>query len=473
MNYSHLLGSLLSSQTPYLFMLSSGYFFAYIELIGKEAVISFSRLNVDIFLPTYLFILVCKSTFTYNFEQYWIIILSFIFYFAISGVLAFLWTLFSKIDLRYRYTFIMLTCFVDIKRLHYLYINSFCFHLENKTEKEKIFCDDIIVNSDLHAFFQGILIWYMGFNLIRIDKAYQKQVINLWEKIKDSSEKKEEENKEVEMIALNKNNDNLHQDLAQMETDNKNAPLNSDANLNENNPILDKKQTHNNGEKEIILTIFNEYKIKDTQGKFFEIYANSSFYNKISPYQQFAFSSYDKKWKEILYILFQSPLIALFTGFVVGFIRVIRVWIFDTTTPVYLFYDTFNNIGNCNILLGFLIAGASLRVKETISSNTKPKIRFIDYIMHFTIKVLIMPYLGIIFSYILHKNYYSDNKVLNWACYIQWLLPTSLDILNMICVIDINIQFAGICLVGQYIFQAIINNLINVPPFLKALKILD
>ena len=261
MNYSHLLGSLLSSQTPYLFMLSSGYFFAYIELIGKEAVISFSRLNVDIFLPTYLFILVCKSTFTSNFEQYWIIILSFIFYFAISGVLAFLWTLFSKIDLRYRYTFIMLTCFVDIKRLHYLYIKSFCFHLENKTEKEKIFCDDIIVNSDLHAFFQGILIWYMGFNLIRIDKAYQKQVINLWEKIKDSSEKKEKENKEVEMIALNKNNDNLHQDLAQMETDNKNAILSSDANLNENNPILDKKQTHNNGEKEIILTIFNEFKI--------------------------------------------------------------------------------------------------------------------------------------------------------------------------------------------------------------------
>lgn len=346
MNYSHLLGSLLSSQTPYLFMLASGYFFAYVELIGKEAVLSFSRLNVDIFLPTYLFILVCKSTFTYNFEQYWIIILSFIFYFAISGLLAFLWTHFSKIDLRYRYTFIMMTCFVDIKRLHYLYINSFCFHLANKTEKEKIFCNDIIVNSDLHAFFQGILIWYMGFNLIRVDKAYQRQVVNLWEKIKESSEKKEEENKEVEMIALNKNNDNLHQDLAQMETENKNAPLNSDANLNENNPILSQKQTHINNNNEEIIKIFNEYKIKDNKSNIFEVYANSAFYSKITPYQKFAFSSYDKQWKEILYILFQSPLIALFTGFVVGFIRVIRVWIFDTTTPVYLFYDTFNNIGN-------------------------------------------------------------------------------------------------------------------------------
>ena len=58
MIFSHLLGSLLSAQAPYLFMILSGFFFGKIGLISKEALLSFAQMNIDIFLPTYLFILV-------------------------------------------------------------------------------------------------------------------------------------------------------------------------------------------------------------------------------------------------------------------------------------------------------------------------------------------------------------------------------------------------------------------------------
>jgi predicted permease len=44
----------------------------------------------------------------------------------------------------------------------------------------------------------------------------------------------------------------------------------------------------------------------------------------------------NKWWREMIYILFRPPLIACFTGFVVGFIPAIQTWIFTTTTAVYV-----------------------------------------------------------------------------------------------------------------------------------------
>ena len=82
---------------------------------------------------------------------------------------------------------------------------------------------------------------------------------------------------------------------------------------------------------------------------------------------------------ELLKLIFRSPFIALIIAFIIGFIRVIREWIYDTTTPVYLFFDTFNTIGNCNILLGFLMIGSNLYYKNTINKkNSNPKNRLSD-----------------------------------------------------------------------------------------------
>ena len=69
LEYSHLLGALLSAQVPYMFMLGCGYFFAKVGLLQKEGLVSFAKMNIEIFLPVYLFIQVCRSTFTYNLEE--------------------------------------------------------------------------------------------------------------------------------------------------------------------------------------------------------------------------------------------------------------------------------------------------------------------------------------------------------------------------------------------------------------------
>ena len=51
LEYSHLLGALLSAQVPYMFMLGCGYFFAKVGLLQKEGLVSFAKMNIEIFLP--------------------------------------------------------------------------------------------------------------------------------------------------------------------------------------------------------------------------------------------------------------------------------------------------------------------------------------------------------------------------------------------------------------------------------------
>lgn len=493
MIFSHLLGSLLSAQAPYLFMILSGFFFGKIGLISKEALLSFAQMNIDIFLPTYLFILVGKCSFTYNYIQNWIIILSFLFYTVIAFLLSYLWCIITKIDLRYRYSFIILTCFVDIKRLYFLYIKSFCFLYDNKTINDDEFCSDIQVHAYLPAFFQGILIWYLGFNLLRIDAAYQKDTKDLWDKIKDVIQFKS--NNQIELQPLNNeikkdkdnSNANLYQDLQEIQgiklnnfvkpkgdKHNSHIQVSEDKIKNHNTSLI---SPFDNGlEKEQIHKIFNEYKINNNPHSSYEIYASIDFYTKIRKHHIISIRKYKQTCKEIMFTFFQSPLFGLSIGFIIGFIRSIREWVFDTTTPVYLFYDTFNNIGNCNILLGFLIIGGASIIdlsKEEREENAYPKVRIKDYIAHLVIKVIIMPFLGIIFTYVLKEKYYKDNNVLLWTCFIQWMIPTSLDVVNIICSFNMNYRFLGICLLSQFIFLMIGNNLINVTTFLKIVDILE
>ena len=474
LQYSHLLGALLSAQVPYMFMIACGYFFAKVGLLQKEGLISFAKMNIEIFLPIYLFIQVCRSTFTYNFEEYGVIILSFLFYFVISFVLCFLYAFLSKMDLRYRFTFISITCFVDLERLHYLYINSMCFLLKNKLEPETIFCEDILVHSNIHVFFQGIVIWYLSFNLIRMDRAYQRQATEVWERVS-------KENLKSEAKALNTDKEDRES----------NNYFNDDGDVNDKKE--DREDTLTNEEKLKVKEIYQMYSVpakdsiekdnnnqestnqNENENNVIHVFARQSFYNKISKYHKASFFKNDSIWKEIIYILLRSPLIGLFVGFVVGFIRVIREWIYNTTTPVYLFFDTFNTIGNCNILLGFLMIGANLVEEEGInkSKNVTIKIRAIDYIAHFLIKIIIMPFLGVAFSSVIDNHFFEDNRILNWACFIQWILPTSIDVVAIVQLKNINYRFVCICIFVQYVCQMLLNNLINVPCFLKVVDTLD
>jgi len=443
MNYGKLIGALYTAQIPYLFMIFCGYFFGRVKIINKEGLIAFAKMNIEIFLPVYLFIAVCRSNFTLIYDKYGGIIISDILFIIISFIICYIYTLISKMDLRYRYTFIIITSFIDIKRLYFLYINSFCFLYENKGNYDTKFCNNILQNSQIQVFYQGILIWFISYNLIKMDKAYENECENLYKKIKEKNEPKHNHNNnQIEIIEENSERLNL--------------------NLN-------------NEQKNEIKNIFNEFKINENGSeediKHIPVIANSEFYEKITKYQKIKFFKTDNILYEIINICFRSPLIALFIAFIVGFIRVIREWIYDTTTPVYLFFDTFNTIGNCNIFIGFLMIGGNLILNKE-KNHIKIKYRLIDYISHLIIKCVIMPFLGIIFCYICRKKYYEEKDVLNWACFLQWLLPTSIDIIAIVQLKDINAEFVSICVTLQMIIQMIFNNFVHVPTFLKTVNLL-
>lgn len=564
MNFSHLLGGLLSSQTPYIFMLLSGLFFSKIGMLDKDGLCALARLSIEIFLPIYYFIQVCRCTYTLNLENNWIIILSFLFYMVIAFLLSGAWALFSKMDVRCRWTFIAIACFTDVKRLHYLYVNTFCYHLDNKTPKETSFCGNILVNSLVHLFFQGILIWYFVLNLVELDKVNKKGIKELWEEVKgqkiellNKTTEKEENNqkiqkpkdkpkneeektdkqgsditgkedslkdKNVQIIDApydeddyeNYNSQEVGENLSkihncvrgeklEIEMNNKTPKEKNEDNISEfsgrnlksshsndglqdhkteevepiiQNPVVEEENSkYTLQERKEIRKIYKDFAARispEDQEEVENVYATSDFLVEISKYCKFSFFRNESKiWKEVLLIIFIAPIIGLYTGFVTGFVRVIREWIFDTTTPVYLFFDTFNSIGNCNILMGLFIIGGNIFVNENKGKKFRPIIRNIDYIAHIIIKIIILPFLGIVFSYVINKHYYEDNRALTFTCFIQWLLPTNIDVLFIIQWKDINIKFVGICLCIQYVAQIFINNLINIPPLLKVLKILD
>ena len=476
--YGKFIGALITSQIPYAFMIFCGFFFGKVGLIQKEGLFAFSKMNIEIFLPIYLFIQVCRSTYTYNFEENGVIIISFIFYFVISFIICFIYCLISKMDLRYRFTFILLTSVIDVKRLHYLYINSYCYLLENKLDKENTFCNKILDYSYIHVFFQGLVIWFIAYNLIKMDKAYENQAIEVWDNIhikinteendllndNQKEEKKDEEKKDEE-----KKEENIEKKTEENELLKSNRYTKSEIeeakNIYNSYAINNKNNIENTDQP-------NENDLNKTE-EMINFQGRQSFYSKISKYQKIRFFQTNNIKKELLLLIFNSPFIGLIIAFIVGFIRVIREWIYDTTTPVYLFFDTFNTIGNCNILLGFLMVGANLFHENTINKkNSNALIRIIDYIIHLIIKVIILPFLGIVFCYVVKKKFIKDNKVLIWACFIQWLLPSSIDIMAIAQVNDANCKFVAFSICFQLVFQMLINNFVQVPTFLKMMDIL-
>jgi len=72
-----------------------------------------------------------------------------------------------------------------------------------------------------------------------------------------------------------------------------------------------------------------------------EVKITNSFYNKIEPvYSNLESIKISNRkntiTKRVLYSLFRAPIIAMFTGFVVGFIPQIRTWVLRTDTAVFV-----------------------------------------------------------------------------------------------------------------------------------------
>jgi predicted permease len=284
--YANLLGGLLTSEFPYLVLLFSGYLFSRLGLLQKDGIVALSKLVVEIFLPIYLFIQIARSNHIDTLTANSLIIISNLVMLCIAGAIGFIYAFMTKMDIRYRFTWIVILCFNDIRRVHTLMVNTFCYHLTEKSTSEQAFCANTLQNSFVQLFYQEIIMWYVGFNLIRLDRKCTKKITQVAKQISES------------------------------------------------------RYYTNIGKKE------DAHDIKETQEKFSiemadlnERRVTREIYNHVED----AFNKITKDvikkpiWKEALYIAMRAPLIGMFFGFVVGFITVIRVGIFDTTNIIYVY----------------------------------------------------------------------------------------------------------------------------------------
>lgn len=108
--------------------------------------------------------------------------------------------------------------------------------------------------------------------------------------------------------------------------------------------IVDRNNGANHGE---IVSEQDRVYIKDTYNQrierkpFSDVKITDSFYKKIEPvYMNLESTKLHQEknttTKKILRYLFKAPIIAMFVGFVVGFIEPIRTWLLRTDTAVYV-----------------------------------------------------------------------------------------------------------------------------------------
>jgi len=95
-----------------------------------------------------------------------------------------------------------------------------------------------------------------------------------------------------------------------------------------------------------------------------------------------------------------------------------------------------------------------------------------DYIAILLIKSLILPFLGVIYSLIMY-SFIPANRIYIFACFIQWQLPTSLDIILITQSREINAKSVAIAISLQYIIMTFLSNYCVLPTFLQVIGQLE
>jgi hypothetical protein len=65
-----------------------------------------------------------------------------------------------------------------------------------------------------------------------------------------------------------------------------------------------------------------------------------------------------------------------------------------------------------------------------------------------------------------------DNRALIFTAFIQWLLPTSIDMMAIVQSKDVNGKTTGLAITIQWFWFVFINNFIVIPAFLKTVSLL-
>jgi hypothetical protein len=160
-------------------------------------------------------------------------------------------------------------------------VNTFCYNLGSKIQNEVNLCSSYSTYSFIHLFFHLVILWYVTFNLIRIDKLHTIAVCKVGENmdLKDQVE------------------------LASEET-------------NEN--------------QELALKFKNRRRKKDN-----DLHVKSSFSIEVGKYYD-KYIKYEKQtlFAKVIYTTLQPVLIAIFCGFILGFITIIKSWWFNPDSTV-------------------------------------------------------------------------------------------------------------------------------------------
>jgi predicted permease len=277
LNYGNFLGGLLSCEVPYLIMLPFGYFFARQKILKRDGLEVFARLMIELLIPVYLFINVFRSTTVEIIQENYLIIISTLIYIFFAFSVGFLYAHFTHMDIRYKFTWFSILFITDVKLVHKLIIETFCFHLSDKLDKENKFCTNSLAYNYVHMFFQGIFTWYIAYNVIRRDRTYSRQ---------------------IDAIVRTINDEHVDKD----------------------NPYIVKLSEEDRIQ---IKTAYEANKEKISE----------DFLNKVLPFV----SSKVRTWKyKTTYVMLRPPVIAMFTGFIVGFITPIRAGFFDTKSTVFV-----------------------------------------------------------------------------------------------------------------------------------------
>jgi predicted permease len=295
-DYANLLGGLLTSEFPYIIMIFCGYFFAKYDILKSEGLQTLAKLMIEIFLPIYLFINVCRSTSIESLQKNFLVILSMIFYVLFAAAIGLLYSKLIKMDVRYRYTWIFLIAITDVKLIHLMMSKTFCYHIPNQSISENEFCKGILKNNFVHMFFQGLITWYLAFNMIRQDRLNSVIVKAVFDRVK---------NKKEEKIIVN-----IHYSIQITVSDDNKIKL-----------------------KEIC----EKYDIlKGIEGDAGKSCVTTKFMEEIKPFYKFEKQPLSKWYNEMIYVMLRPPLIGMCTGFVVGFITDLQTWLFNTKSAVFV-----------------------------------------------------------------------------------------------------------------------------------------
>lgn len=561
-NWGHFYGGQISCEIVFILLMLVGYAFAKLEVITYEGLVSMSKLAMEVFLPVYVFIYVCRSTSRDLLKINAEVIISQLVLIAFCVCIAYTFSKFTKMDIRYRWTFVSIASISEIKYMNHLNVGTFCYHLKVQNSEETTYCNNLENYNYSHMFFQYLISWYILYYGIREDRKNWRKIIEVGRETAKAHEEKIEKleklsieidkidqdetgeiknndlNEEKEMNLKTKTKDKRAKDSYDMfyvkenqaksfnyehhnvfETDNMKTNENfivrnkskefdlkktrlSKRNSSQALPMIKRKSLDYDNTKTVkkIEDFFNELRkekqkikkkkmedIADAKNKMSKeiknlfnsnmknkmeistLYVDDDFFQEIESFHS-QFIEVKKKGivHQLLYYFLGPIQIAMFTGFIVGFITPVKNWIFDKKGGQFMFYDSFFSIGNAHLFVMFATVGGCIFIKK--EGEYVFRFRIIDHIALLILRSLILPYLGLLYTFIIHKIN-SDNKVVIWNSYLQWITPTSIDIITMIQAKELPCMDAAINLFLQWIIMCFVSTFTSVSAFLRIINL--